>query len=357
MIFKRILVSLLSIIIISCVHKQEEIIEVVSMDVGNSQRQKEIVVIGHRGASGYLPEHTIESYQRAIDQGADYIEPDLVSTKDKVLISRHENEISETTNVQDVFPARKAIKVIDGKKVSGWFVEDFTFEEIKRLRARQRLSIRPQGENDKFHIPSFEEILQLVKTNELQKNRKIGIIPELKHSNYFHSINLPLEEPLIELLKKYDLNNAKSLVIIQSFEVGNLKKLKKMTPVKRIQLIGEKDETPFGEDYTYKTMMTVEGLRKITSYANGIGPSKKWLIKDENNQFSPSDEFKNALLMDLEVYPFTFRNETYFLLPGFKSAMEEYEFFMKMGVSGVFSDFPDTAVKVKNSIKKDTNLK
>lgn len=353
MIFKKAIVVGISLYVMSCAHVQEGADVLSPADVGNKQQSKDLIVIAHRGASGYLPEHTIEAYQKAIDQGADFIEPDLVATKDHVLISRHENEISETTNVQIIFPERKTTKVIDGKKVSGWFVEDFTLAEIKKLKARQRLPIRPQSENDKFQIPSFEEIIQLVKTNEQLKNKKIGIIPELKHSTYFQSINLALEEPLIEILKKYGLNEANSLITIQSFEVANLKKLKKLTPVKRIQLIGEKDEAPYGEETTYKAMMTAEGLKKIATYANGIGPSKRWLIKEEKNQFQPSDEFKNAKLSDLEIYPYTFRNESYFLLPGFKSATEEYEFFMRMGVTGVFSDFPDTALKAKNNIKKD----
>lgn len=352
MILKKTIVVGLSLYLISCAHVQEADV-VRPQDAGSKPQSKELIVIAHRGASGYLPEHTIESYQKAIDQGADYIEPDLVATKDHVLISRHENEISETTNVQTIFPERKLTKVVDGKKVSGWFVEDFTFAEIKKLKARQRLPIRPQTENDKFQIPSFEEIIQLVKANEQLKNKKIGIIPELKHSAYFQSINLALEEPLVEILKKYGLNETNSLIILQSFEVANLKKLKKMTPVKRIQLIGEKDESPYGEETTYKAMMTGEGLKKIATYAHGIGPSKKWLINEDKNQLQPSDEFKNAKLLDLDIYPYSFRNESYFLLPGFKSAMEEYEFFMRMGVTGVFSDFPDTALKVKNNIKKD----
>lgn len=305
------------------------------------------VVIAHRGASGYLPEHTLAAYQRAMDQGADFIEPDLVATKDHVLVARHENEISETTNVKDIYPERKNTKTIDGVKVTGWFVEDFTFEEIKKLRARQRLPNRPQNENDKYEIPSFEEIIQLVKKNEETKNRKIGLIPETKHPSYFKNIGLALEEPLMELVKKYELDKNPEWFYVQSFEVYNLKILRKKTKWRLIQLIGEANEKPFDESVTYAEMMTLAGLKKIAQYTDGIGPSKKWLVKKDKDQLLATDELKNALLLNLKVFPYTFRNESYFLLPFFKTPSEEYEFFIKSGVSGVFSDFPDTALKAK----------
>lgn len=308
------------------------------------------VVIAHRGASGYLPEHTLASYQKAIDQGADFVEPDLVATKDHVLVARHENEISETTNVKEVYPDRKTTKTIDGVKVSGWFVEDFTFEEIKKLKARQRLPNRPQNENDKYEIPSFEEIIQLVKKNEETKNKRIGLIPETKHPSYFKNLGLSLEEPLLALVEKYELDKNPEWFYVQSFEVYNLKLLRKKTKLRLIQLIGEANEKPFDESYSYSEMMTLSGLKKIAQYADGIGPSKKWLAKKDKDQTYATDELKNALLLNLKVFPYTFRNESYFLLPYFKTPSEEYEFFIRNGVSGVFSDFPDTALKAKSMV-------
>ncbi len=309
------------------------------------------IVIGHRGASGYLPEHTLESYQKAIDQGADFIEPDLVVTKDQVLIARHENEISETTNVKDVYPDRKTTKTVDGVKVTGWFVEDFTFEEIKKLKAKQRLPNRPQNLNDKYNIPSFEEILQLVRKNEETKQKKVGVIPETKHPSYFKSIGLAMEENMLQLLAKYGFDKEPNRVYIQSFEIHNLKELRKKSKYVLIQLIGDSNEKPFDDSLTYTEMMTLDGLKKISSYADGIGPSKKWLVKkDADGSPIASDEFKNALLVKLKLLPYTFRNESYFLLPVFKSPSQEYEFFIQNGVSGVFSDFPDTAIRAKSLI-------
>lgn len=309
----------------------------------------EFIVIGHRGASGYLPEHTLESYQKAIDQGADFIEPDLVVTKDQVLVARHENEISETTNVKEIYPDRKTTKTVDDVKITGWFVEDFTFEEIKKLKARQRLPNRPQNENDKFSIPSFEEILQLVRKNEETKKRKVGVIPETKHPSYFRSLGLGIEDNMLNLLSKYGFENEPLRVYIQSFEIHNLKELRKKTKYVLIQLIGESNEKPFDESISYADMMTLSGLKKIATYADGIGPYKKWLVKkDEEGHPVATDEFKNALLLNLKLIPYTFRNESYFLLPFFKSPSQEYEFFIKNGVTGVFSDFPDTAIRAKS---------
>ena len=210
----------------------------VSADIPNTPPPKPLI-IGHRGACGHRPEHTLESYKLAITMNADYVEPDLVSTKDHVLIARHENEIGGTTDVEKKFPNRKTTKTIDGKEVTGWFTEDFTLKEIKTLRAKERLDFRDHSFDGQFEIPTFEEILTLVQAESKRLNKKIGVYPETKHPSYFQSIHLSLEEPLIDLLNKFNLNDKKSFIFIQSFELTNLKKLKKMTPLPLIYHIDD----------------------------------------------------------------------------------------------------------------------
>jgi glycerophosphoryl diester phosphodiesterase len=204
--------------------------------------EPKIVVIGHRGASGLRPEHTLLSYNLAIDQGADFIEPDLVPTKDGVLVARHENNITETTDVADhpEFAARKATKTIDGETMTGWFTEDFTLAELKTLRARERLpQLRPANTayNGQAGIPTFAEIIALAKRRSAETGRRIGIYPETKHSTYFASIGLPLEQRLVDQLKAAGWDSADAPVFIQSFEVDNLKRLSRMTHIRLIQLM------------------------------------------------------------------------------------------------------------------------
>src|SRR5690242_20240985 len=191
------------------------------------------VVIAHRGASGYRPEHTLASYRLAIAMGADFIEPDLVSTKDGVLVARHENEISGTTDVADhpEFADRRATKVIDGRPVAGWFTEDFTLAELKTLRAKERLpQVRPDNTryDGMFEVPTFEEVLALAKQESRRTGRRIGVYPETKHPTYFDGIGLSLEEPLVAALRRHGLDRPRAAVIIQSFETGNLRELDAM---------------------------------------------------------------------------------------------------------------------------------
>src|SRR4029453_14403926 len=195
------------------------------------------LVIGHRGASGHRPEHTLASYNLAIDFGVDFIEPDLVSTKDGVLIARHENDISGTTDVAQKFPERRATKTIDGKAITGYFTEDFTLAEIKTLRAKERLPFRNQGWKGLFEIPTFQEVIDLAKRRSRETGRVIGIYPETKHPTYFRSIGLALEPPLIKVLTEYGYTDASAPVFIQSFEVQNLKDLSKLTKVRLVQLM------------------------------------------------------------------------------------------------------------------------
>src|SRR3954464_5879709 len=194
------------------------------------------LVIGHRGAAGHRPEHTIASYELAIDYGADFIEPDLVSTKDGVLIARHENDISGTTDVAQKFPERKAVKTIDGERVEGFFTEDFTLAEIKTLRAKERLAFRNQGWNGVFEVPTLQEVIELAKRKSAETGRVIGIYPETKHPSHFRAIGLPLEPPLVRALAAAGWTDGRAPVFIQSFEVRNLKDLAAMTTVRLVQL-------------------------------------------------------------------------------------------------------------------------
>lgn len=313
------------------------------------------LIFGHRGASGHRPEHTLASYQLAIDMGADYIEPDLVMTKDGVLMARHENEISGTTDVATKFPDRKTTKKVDGKDISGWFIEDFTLKEMKTLKANERLPFRNQTFNGKYEIPTFKEVLALVK----KQKKVVGIIPETKHPTYFQSINLPLEEALIKDLKEANFNKSNSPVIIQSFELTNLKKLKTMTKMPLVYLLDDPELVPFdhvvsGDKRTYKDMLTIENLKEISKTANAIGPYKRYIIPEDEkgNTMPPTELIKNAHDLNMKVYPYTFRSESQYLLKSYSSEAKEYEQFFELGVDGVFSDFPDHAVAAKNIFLK-----
>ncbi len=342
------------------------------------------IVIGHRGASGYRPEHTLASYELAIALGADYIEPDLVSTKDGVLIARHENEISGTTDVADrpEFASRKTTKEIDGVKVTGWFTEDFTLEEIKTLRAKERIpKIRPESAkfDGQFEVPTLQEVIDLAKKKSIETGRTIGIYPETKHPTYFDSINLSLEEPLVKILQANGLADADDPVFIQSFETANLKQLNEIIDVPLVQLLDASDAQPYdfvasGNPRTYGDLITPEGLAEIAEYADGIGPWKRLIIPaetvDRNGDGQPDDlngdgEISDAdrLLQEptslvddahaagLLVHPYTFRNEDFFLAADYNGNPRwEYRQFFRLGVDGLFSDNPDTAFAVRNRI-------
>lgn len=315
------------------------------------------IVIAHRGASGYLPEHTMEAYTKAIEMGADFIEPDLVLTKDGILIARHENEISGTTDVAAKFPKRKVKKKIDGADIEGYFTEDFTLAEIKTLRAKERLSTRSKASDGKFSIPTFEDVLTLAQQKSKELGREIGVYPETKHPTYFRSINLPMEEKISFMLNKFGLNTETSPVIIQSFEPTSLKKLSRLTPVRLVQLIDE-NGAPFdyqsaGDKRTYADLTTPEGLQDVKAYAQGVGPYKRLIIPTDksNNTLPPTKLVENAHKIGLFVHTWTFRNETSYLAADYKgSPQEEYKHIFSAGVDGVFSDFADTAVEVRNAV-------
>lgn len=312
------------------------------------------IVIAHRGASGERPEHTIAAYTLAIEQGADFIEPDLVLTKDGVLVARHENEISETTDVsaKPEFADRKTTKTIDGQQMTGWFTEDFTLAELKTLRAKERLPQLRKANmafDGQFEIPTFEEIL------ELAKARGVGVYPETKHPSYFASIGLSHEAPLLALLTKYGHTEKTAPVFIQSFEVENLKALRGKTKVRLIQLIDEKGSPPDRADLTYRMMATADGLKTIATYADGVGPNKALVIPRNliGNLGEPTSLVADAHKVGLAVHPWTFRRENYFLPLAQKSGINpaaygdlenEIRAFLDAGVDGIFSDNPAQAV-------------
>jgi glycerophosphoryl diester phosphodiesterase len=327
------------------------------------------IVIGHRGASGYRPEHTLASYELAIEMGADYIEPDLVSTKDHMLVARHENDITGTTNVADhaEFADRKTTKVIDGIAVTGWFTEDFTLAELKTLRAKERLpDIRPANTafDGLYQIPTFQEVIDRAKRDH------VGIYPETKHPTYFRSIGLPLEEPLVQALRANGYRGRNAPVFIQSFEVGNLQRLNRMTNVQLVQLI---DATGKPYDFvvacdprTYANLVTPTGLAEIATYDDGIGPNKNLIVpRDAQNRLmAPTTLVRDAHRAGLVLHPWTFRRENTFLPEDFRQGNPassvylqatgdfpaELRLFYKLGVDGLFSDNPDVAVAVRHDL-------
>lgn len=317
------------------------------------------IVIAHRGASGERPEHTIAAYTLAIEQGADYIEPDLVLTKDGILVARHENEISETTDVsaKPEFADRKTSKTIDGEKMAGWFTEDFTLAELKTLRAKERLPQLRKANmayDRQFELPTFDEILELAKTASAKSGRTIGVYPETKHPSYFASIGLPHEAPLLALLTKYGHTKKTAPIFIQSFEVGNLQALRSKTKLRLIQLMDEKGSPADRADLTYPAMATPQGLKVIAVYADGIGPNKALVIPRNllGHLGEPTTLVVDAHRLGLAVHPWTFRRENYFLPLGAKSGINplahgdlesEIRLFLAAGVDGIFSDNPAQA--------------
>ncbi|HET7221083.1 MAG TPA: glycerophosphodiester phosphodiesterase [Vicinamibacterales bacterium] len=292
------------------------------------------IVIAHRGASGYLPEHTLAAYELAVTQGADFIEPDLVATKDHVLVARHEVNITDTTDVsqRSEYGGRKTTKVIDGVSQSGWFADDFTLAEIKTLRAVQRLDIRSRQYDRLYEIPTFIEVIALAQRLSDRTGRTIGVYPETKHPSYHAQHGLALERPLVENLVKAGWNRRDAPVFIQSFEVDNLRALRPVTPVRLVQLVEDGDDA----------RLTAAGLAEIATYADGVAPAKRHLVNSQG--VAATDLVTRAHAAKLFVHTWTMRNEREFLLDAYKgNPVAEYLQFFCLGVDGVFSDFPDTA--------------
>lgn len=325
------------------------------------------IIIAHRGASGYRPEHTLAAYELAIQQGADFIEPDLVITKDGVLVARHENEISETTDVarHAEFADRKVTKKWGSRTVTGWFTEDFTLAELKSLRAVERLpKLRPKSAeyDGQFEIPTFEEVLKLARQQSATVGREIGVYPETKHPTLFEALGLPLERRLVEILNAHGYTEPESQIFIQSFEPSSLRKLRPMTQVRLIQLLGDRPPVELADTETGTPgpgWLTRAVLDRIKEYADGIGPDKSVIVpRDKNGDLlEPTSVVTDAHAAGLFVHPYTFRNENSFLpvplrqgdkaAPGFGAShgdyAAEYQLFFRLGVDGLFSDFPDAA--------------
>ncbi len=334
----------------NCLHRPTQVGKVMT-----TMQDTSPIIIAHRGASGYRPEHTLAAYELAIALGADYIEPDLVSTKDGILIARHENEISETTDVaiHTEFAHLQTTKIIDGESKTGWFTEDFTLKELKTLRAKERIpQLRSQNTtyDGLLEIPTLQEIINLVKVKSGEINRTIGIYPETKHPTYFQSIGLALEAPLLATLTANGYQGANAPVFIQSFEVGNLQDLSTKTDLPLVQLLNNSgkpyDFVVSGCERTYADLVTASGLAEIAKYAQAIGIHKNLLVPRDNNGKlrSPTSLVIDAHAAGLLVHVWTFRNENCFLPLDFQGNPQgEYELFFSLGVDGVFSDYPDTA--------------
>jgi len=310
----------------------------------------EPILIAHRAAPGDRPEHTLAAYTLAIEQGADYIEPDLVLTKDGVLVARHENEISETTDVatKPEFAGRRTTKTIDGRATTGWLTEDFTLAELKTLRARERLPLlRPANTayDGQFQIPTFAEILTLVAAQK----RPVGVYPETKHPSYFASIGLPHEAPLLAALAGAGLTQKDSPVFIQSFEVSNLMALSKKTKVRLVQLVAGEGGPADQPATRYADMIAPLGLTKIATYASAIGAEKSLVIRRDAQGALAVDTTLSTDAEDagLDLHVWTMRAESYFLPTNFKRGDDprakgdlagEIAAFVAAGVDGIFSD-------------------
>ncbi len=364
----------------------------------NAAEGKRPLVIGHRGASGYLPEHTLESYALAIELGADFIEPDLVATKDGVLIARHEPNITATTNVSALpqFADRRKTRLVDGVSETGWFATDFTWAEMQQIRAVQAFAERDQGFNGLYRIPSFDEVIALAKRKSAEEGRTIGVYPETKHPTFHQQLGLALEDRLLQVLQRHGWNHRSAPVFIQSFEQANLKYLRGKTSVRLVQLVDADDvapdgtityAAPFDRPYdwavagragTFGDLVTPAGLAEVRTYADGVGPWKPYLISaacinvvagrcaDANGDglvndadrrlLPPTAVIANAHAQGLFVHTWTFRSEQRRLASDYRGMpANEYLAFYEAGVDGLFSDFPDTAVAARALwlLKKD----
>lgn len=323
------------------------------------------LVVGHRGASGYRPEHTLASYELAARMGADVMEPDLVATKDGVLVCRHEPEIGGTTDVADrpEFADRRRTVVLDGVTVTGWWTQDLTLAELKTLRAKERIpQVRQENTmyDGLFEVPTFVELLELRRRLSRELDRELAVYPETKHPTYHRAIGLPLEETLLATLRRYGLNRADAPVLVQSFEVSNLESLRRLGLRTRVTQLLSASGAPYdtvarGSGPTYAELATPAGLRGVARYADGIGPDKAQVIprRADGTLGTPSALVDDAHAAGLFVHPYTFRAENTFLpadyrcgdaLPDFGRGVDEQVTFLRAGIDGLFADQPDVAV-------------
>jgi glycerophosphoryl diester phosphodiesterase len=327
------------------------------------------LIIGHRGASGYYPEHTIEGYRKAIELGADFVEPDLVSTKDGYLIARHEPLLDDTTDVKSrpQFASKRSTKNLDGIPTTGFWASDFTLEEIKQLRAIQPRASRSKQYDGMFQIPTLQEIIEMVQGENSRRARIIGIYPETKHPSFHAALGLPQEHTLLNILERYGLTERNSPVFIQSFETANLKYLRKLTRVKIVQLIDADDVTaegkltfvaPYDKPYNhvitgdkrgFADLVTPAGLAEIATYADGIGPWKPFIAGFNGTQPISTTLVQDAHKAGLLVHAYTFRNDALPSQYGGKPK-DEYNVFFLLGVDGLFTDFTDTAFEAREAL-------
>jgi glycerophosphoryl diester phosphodiesterase len=334
-------------------------------------------VIAHRGASGYVPEHTLAGYFIAIQQGADYVEPDLVITRDGALVVRHENEIGGTTDVaaHPEFAARKTTKVVDGESMTGWFTEDFTLAELRTLRARERLPqlrVANTRYDGAFAIPTLEDVLELVSAADAQRAAaareagkpapaRIGIYPETKHPSYFAALGLHFDDRLLEALHRHGYSRRSDPICIQSFEVGNLRTLRRRTDLPLVQLVAPSgqpfDFTLAGDPRSYLDLMSDAGLAEIASYADAIGPHKWMVVEFGPEGARDTGLARRARHFKLGVHVWTLRAENEFLPVALRSAgdpatrgdlQQEIDALLDAGITGFFSDHPDLAVKARD---------
>ncbi|WP_431032437.1 glycerophosphodiester phosphodiesterase [Streptomyces sp. P6-2-1] len=331
----------------------------------------EVTVIGHRGTSGYRPEHTFGSYQLALDMGVHIIEQDLVPTKDGHLVCRHENDITQTTDVAQhpEFAARRTTKTVDGAKLTGWFTEDFTLAELKTLRAVERIPENRQHNtlyNGRWEVPTFEEVLQWAEREGRARGRKIWLYVETKHPTYFRGIGLGLEERLARLLRKYGRDSRdSSALILQSFEPTSIQRLKKLVRTPGIVLLSTAGTKPYdfeatGDPRTTDDLVTPAGLRWIASFAEGIGPDLSLVIprKADGTLGTPTRLVRDAHAKGLRLHPYTVRNENTFLPVDYRigtdpnaygDAFRFFEAYYATGIDGLFSDNGDTALLARES--------
>ena len=323
--------------------------------------RQEPLVIGHRGASGYRPEHTLASYELAARMGADFIEPDLVSTRDHVLVARHEPEISGTTDVagRPEFASRRITKLLDGVPTTGWFTEDFTLAELKTLRAVERLpQVRQHNTlyNGLFEVPTFAEVLELRARLSQELGRAIGVYPETKHPTYFRNLGLALEEPLVRALRAAGLNHYEAPVFVQSFEAANLRTLRaELGLLAPAVFLTSATGRPFGDDTTYAEYLAPAGLRELSGFVDGIGPDKNQVIPRlaDGSLGTATSLVADAHAAGLTVHPYTFRAENTFLPTDLRvgtdptaygRAIDEQVVFLGTGIDGLFTDQPDIGV-------------
>jgi len=308
--------------------------------------RSDALVFAHRGASGYRPEHTLAGYRLAIEQGADAIEPDLVMTEDGKLVARHENDITRTTDVAQhpEFADRRTTKTIDGVRLTGWFTEDFTLDELRTLRVVERLpDVRPDNTrfDGRFRIPTFAEVLRLARDASRETGRRITVLPEIKHPSYFDSIGLSPEEPVLRTLRRSGLDRADAPVVIQSFEVGNLRELDAVTDIPLMQLVTEVGGPVDRPGSRYVDMVTAAGLQHIAAYADWVAPGKSMVLAGPPEQGRVTGLVADAHAAGLDVAVWTLRTED-------GDVAAEADALLDAGADALFTDEPDLVLAARD---------